>query len=219
MVENRILVSAGGKAISENILLGAPSVNSTTSLSNLTIAGGKTPSPDAIEKETGVKNIINNFGKPVEKTNIDELILATTPKNTGIDSLKVESAASVLNPINTSAEQPVARGQTKIADSKATTEFSRALGTAAALAIKEGFVSGVATFTDDITHDSTESSAVVNKLPNGSYQLTGRGATVMNSMRAPSSALGIRKKTSPWENHDSIDNDKRLLDAEIGGPP
>jgi len=210
-------VTTGGKVISDNIVLGVQSSTDASSLSNLTIASGSTPSTDAIEKETGVKNTINNFGRPISRTTFSVLTGETLPRNTGIDSLKIDSAASVLNTSVVSTEQVVSPGVTTITNSSASSEFSRSLGSASALAIREGFVDGVAVFVDSIETDSIYANTIVNKLPNSTYRLTGKGATVMNSMRSPNSALGVRNNVKlPWENPETLNNNKRMLDAETG---
>lgn len=211
-----VTVSAGSKAVPGGRQFGAPSNVNSNSIIRLTSASGNSPSPDIIERETGVKNTINNQGIPVRPTTSDVLVRASRPLNTGIDSLKVEQAAAIINPTVTSNEQVVAPGQTKIASSTAVSGFSKSMGTAAALAKKEGIVAGVAVFTDSIDASSAKNDAVVNKLPNGTYQLTNIGATVMNALRAPTSALGVRNIDSIWENTNFVDNNKRLLNAENG---
>lgn len=211
-----VTVGAGAKAIPGGRQFGAPSNVNNNSIIRLTSASGKDPSPDIIEKETGVKNTINNQGIPVKPTNSDILIRASRPLNTGIDSLKVEQAAAILNTTITSNEQVVAPGQTKIASPTAVSGFSKAMGTAAALARNEGLVSNVAIFTDAIDFNSAKGDAIVNKLPNGTYQLTNIGSTVMNALRDPTSALGVRNIKSIWEDPNFEDNNNRLLDAENG---
>jgi hypothetical protein len=69
---------------------------------------------------------------------------------------------------------------------------------------------------DTIDHDSAKANTVVNKLPSGKFQVTEKGATIFNATRAPTSALGVRTTTAPWENPDSVNNSKRLLGAESG---
>lgn len=209
-----VTVGAGAKAIPGGRQFGAPSNVNTNSIIRLISASGKDPSPDIIEKETGVKNTINNQGVPVIPTNSDILKRASRPLNSGIDSLKVAQAAAVLNATTTSNEQVVAPGKTKIASPDAVSRFSKAMGTAAALAKNEGIVSSVAIFTDSIGSDSAKNDAIVNKLPNGTYQLTNIGSTVMNAFRAPTSALGVRNIKSIWEDTNFVDNNQRLLDAE-----
>jgi len=211
---NSVTVGADVKAVPGGRQFGAISNINSSSIIRLTSASGKTPSPDIIEKETGVKNAINNQGVSIKPTNSDILIRASKPLNTGIDSIKVNQAASVLNTTTTSNEQLVAPGQTKIASTEASSRFSKAMGTAAALARNEGIVSSVAIFTDSIDADSAKKDAIVNKLPNGTYQLTNIGSTVMNALRAPTSALGVRNIKSVWENANFVDNNQRLLDAE-----
>lgn len=211
-----VTVGAGAKAVPGGRQFGAPSNVNTNSIIRLTSASGKSPSVDIIERETGIKNTINNQGEPVRPTTNDVLVRASRPLNTGIDSLKVEQAAAIINPTVTSNEQVVGPGQTKIASPTAVSGFSKAMGTAAALAKKEGIVAGVAVFTDSIDADSTKNDAVINKLPNGTYQLTNIGATVMNALRAPTSALGVRNIESIWEDANFVDNNQRLLNAENG---
>jgi len=209
-----VTVLAGEKAIPGGRLFGAPSSVNTNSIIRLTSASGKDPSPDIIERETGVKNVIDSQGIPVKPTNSDVLVRASRPFNTGIDSLKVEQAAAVLNTTTTSNEQVVGPGQTKIASPTAVSGFSKSMGTAAALAKNEGIVSSLAIFTDSIDADSSKNDAIINKLPNGTYQLTNKGSTVMNALRAPTSALGVRNIKSIWQDPNFIDNNKRLLNAE-----
>lgn len=213
---SNVTVGAGAKAIPGGRTFGAPSNLNTNSIIRLTSASGKDPSADIIEKETGVKNTINNHGTPVKPTNSDVLIRASRPFNTGIDSLKVEQAAAVLNTTTTSNEQIVGPGQTKIASPTAVSGFSNSMGTAAALARNEGIVSSVAIFTDSIGSESAKNDAVINKLPNGTYQLTNIGSTVMNALRDPTSALGVRNIKSVWEDPNFEDNNNRLLNAENG---
>lgn len=189
---------------------------SNNNLSKLIFANGTTPSLDLVEKATGVKNIIDNFGVPIIKTVSSILETSSRSSNTGIDSLKVNSAASIINTITSLGEQQVAPGQTKIASSSAVSEFSKSLGTAAALAINEGIVGTVATFVNSITPSSSLDNSIVNKLTDGTFQLTDIGSTIINSMRSPSSALGVRKQLSPIENVNAVDNNKRLLIAENG---
>lgn len=211
-----VTVGAGAKAVPGGRQFGAESNVNTNSIIRLTSASGKSPSADIIERETGVKNTINNQGVPVRPTTNDVLTRATRPLNTGVDSLKIEQAAAIINPTVTSNEQIVGPGQTKIASPTAVSGFSKSMGTAAALAKKEGIVSGVAAFVDNIDSGSSKNDTVINKLPNGTYQLTNIGATVMNALRAPTSALGVRNIESIWEDANFVDNNKRLLDAENG---
>jgi len=208
--------SASVSAIAGGRSFGNISSPISNSMVKLISASGNSPSQSIIEKETGVKNTINNYGISTLPTNSDVLARSSRPRNNGIDSLKIDQAASVMSTDRTTSEQVVGVGQTVASPVNNTSEFSRSMGAASALAINEGLADTVATFTDAISHTSTAASSIVNKLPDGQYQLTDVGSTVMNALRAPSSALGIRKLTSPWENTDVIDNNDRLLNAENG---
>ena len=188
----------------------------SNNLTKLSSSVGGNPSVDILEKETGVKNTINNFGSPTVLDVGSILTTSSKPRNSGIDSLKVDQAAAILNPEKTVTEQVVGVGQTKIVSQSSSTGFSRSMGTAAALAANEGLVDGVASFPAVITQDSIDDRTMVNKMPSGKYQLTNVGATVLNVLRAPTSAVGVRGVTSDWNNLNPVDSAKRLLAAESG---
>ena len=224
-ITNRIIsesvsrVSAGTRTLSGTGIsfgtgaLGRFSGNVTNLVTAVSLAG-KIPSPDLIQKETGVRSTINNFGIFQQPTVDNILTNLRTITNTGLDSAKVSEAAALINSSAISVDQPIAPGQTVIADSRAINSFSRAFGTGAALAKNQGIISTIATFTAGITSESGSSDAMINKLPNGNYQLTDRGSAVMNSLRSPNSSLGSRRPVNPWTNPDAVSSNRRNLDAE-----
>ncbi len=184
------------------------------SLVTATSLAGQVPSPDLIQKETGVKSTINNFGVFQQPTIDDRLTNPRTITNTGLDSSKVTQAAAIINSNVVIADQEIAPGQTVLADPKAINSFSRSFGTGAALAKNQGIISDIADFPDAISSDSGSSDTMVNKLPNGNYQLTNKGSAVMNSLRSPNSVVGSRRPVNPWTNPDAVNTNRRNLDAE-----
>ncbi len=223
-ITNRIVseatsrVSAGSRTLSgSGISFGTGALGQFSgnvgSLVNATSLIGLVPSPDLIQKETGVKSTINNFGVFQSPTIDNILTNPRTINNTGIDSAKVTEAASLINS-SASSEVPTGPGQTTIADPKSLNLFSRAFGTGAALARNQGIVSDIATHQDSITSESGNADTMINKLPDGKYQLTDKGAAVMNSLRTPNSSLGSRRPVNPWTNPDAVDSNRRNLDAE-----
>ena len=195
---------------------GSASSPNTSSLFNLVAASGSKPSPDLVRKETGVKNTVNNFGTSITPSTGSILQQSTQPANTGIDSTKVDQAASILSPERSLNTQPVGNGQTSLSTTTASNEFSQSLGTAAAVAKREGIVSSIATYPNSLNDTSTQANSVVNKLPDGKFQVTEIGATVLNATRAPTSAVGVRTISSPWNNPNTVNNNTRLLNAENG---
>ena len=183
------VLSGSGFSFGTGALGGArQNVNSLVDAASLT---GNVPSPDLSQKETGVRTTINNFGT-YSGTNPNQVLTdPPTINNTGIDSAKVAEAASVINSNVAQAEQDLGNGQSIAVDPTSLNKFSKSFGTAAALARNQGIVTSVAEYPDTITSTSGDANAVVNKLPNGNYQLTERGAAVMNALRTPNSALGV----------------------------
>ena len=103
-------------AIGGDRLFGAISSEVTGSLSNLVSASGLLPSPDLVEKQSGITNAINGIGSVIPQSVGNILQTATRAINTGIDINLVNSAAAVLN--------------TDVV-SNTVSEFSRAMGAAA----------------------------------------------------------------------------------------
>lgn len=224
-ITNRIItdvtrqVSAGNRVLSgSGFTFGTGALGGLTSnvrsLVTATSLTGNVPSPDLSQKETGVRTTINNFGDFGGRTTGDILTDPRTVNNTGIDITKVAKAASIINSNAVSSEQNIGGGQSVFVDSSQLNKFSRSFGTAAALAKNQGIVTDVADYPNSVTPTSAEADVVVNKLPNGNYQVTEKGAAVMNSLRTPNSAIGVRRPQNPWTNPDSVNSSRRNLNAE-----
>lgn len=208
---------AGSSVLSDLVSFGTGAFGTATeSLTALTAASGINPPADLVAKQTGVTNKVNLFGTE-RPFNIAEVFgLASNDINTGIDSGKIDEAASILTRGTGSLEQPLGDGISTIADSGATNDFSRTMGNAAALARNQGLVGSIASFDGSVTPTSAEADAVVNKLPNGDYRLTNAGAGIMNSLRDVTSSLGVRTVSNPSAGVNTVDSDKRSLAALTG---
>ena len=180
-----------------------------------TSLSGVHPSADLIQKATGVKNTIDNFGVFQNQSSISAITNIPTAINSGIDSVKVAQAASVLSEVTSNTEQVVGPGQTTFADPSAISRFKRSFGTASALAQRQGLVDTTATFVDSIDSTSADNRTMVNKLPDGSFQATETGLFVLQSMRAPTSALGTKRPKNPFVNPNTVDTNNRALLAEL----
>lgn len=189
----------------------------TSQVINLVTAtslSGETPSADLIQKATGVKNTIDNFGVFQNQSAISAITNIPTAINSGIDSTKVAQAGSILSEVISNTEQVVGPGQTTFADPSAISRFKNSFGTAAALAQRQGLVDSTATFVNKIDSTSADNRTMVNKLPDGSFQATETGLFVFQSMRAPTSALGTKRPKNPFINPNTVDTNDRALLAE-----
>ena len=186
-------------------------------LDTLTTLAGGSPAPDLIQKATGVRSAIDNFGIFRKPTNSDSSITwfnTSETTNTGIDSTTVSAAASILAAENESEEIPLGAGQSTFVTRTQQSAFSRSLGTGAVIARKEGIIGSTATQESTQTSNSKNANSLVTQLPSGEYLLTNRGAASMNALRDPNSVLGTRTVINPFENPNAVDTNKRLL-AEI----
>lgn len=179
---------------------------------------GQTPSADALQKATGVKNTIDNLGTSTSVPT--QVILSNLPSaiNTGTDVTKVTTAGSILSEIIVSTEQPIGPGQTAFADPSTVSKFKRSFGAASALAEDQGLVTATAAFPNAIDHTSADAPVMFNKLPDGSFQATERGLFVLQSLREPTSSLGTNRPKNPWVNPDAVDNNRRAFAAETDNP-
>jgi len=216
-----ILQNAGGSALGgSNFSFGTGAVqglgNRGVDLDTLTTLAGGSPAPDLVQKATGVKSSIDNFGTFRRPTNSNDIIWFNTSEvtNTGIDSTTVSAAASILSTENESTEIPLGAGQSTIVTAEQQSAFSRSLGTGAVIARKEGIIGSVATQEATQTPDSKDANSLVTQQPSGEYLLTNRGSASMNALRSPNSVLGTRNIVNPFVNPNSVNTDKRLL-AEI----
>lgn len=161
-------------------------------LQTLTALNGGNPSPDLIEKQTGVKNTIDNFGAYNQMAQNPILNIRTAP-NAGLDASSVSVAASQLQTEGTTREIEIAPGQTQIVDQQTLNTFSRSFGTAAVIAKNEGVISSVSKQIDSPNSDTANSDVYVDKFVDGTFMLTDRGAAVTNALRSSNSFLGTRR--------------------------
>jgi len=183
-----------------------------------TSVAGNIPSPDLIQKATGVKNSIDNFGASSDRTLSSVLANLPAAINSGLDSARVSQAASILGEVVTSGEQPAGPGQTSIADPAATSLFRKAYGTATLLAQNEGLINAPASYPSAIDHTSADAPTMFNKLPDGSFQVTEIGAFALQALRSPSSAIGTNRPKNPWINPNAVNNNTRAIAAETNQP-
>lgn len=190
-------------------------VSSVINLVTATSISGQTPSADLIQKATGVKNTIDSFGNFNKPNEISILSNIPTSINSGIDSAKVAQAGSILSESIKNSEQTIGPGQTTFADPASLSKFKQSFGTASVLAQTQGLVDNTATFVDSIDSSSADNRTMINKLPDGSYQPTEIGAFIFQSLRAPSSALGVKRPNNPFSNPDTVNINNRALAAEL----
>lgn len=214
-----ILQNAGGSALGgSNFSFGTGAFqglgNRGVDLGTLTTLAGGSPAPDLVQKATGVRSTIDNFGRVRTLSSGDIIQNLSEVTNTGIDSTTVSAAASILAAENESEEIPLGAGQSTLVTRTQQSAFSRSLGTGAVIARKEGIINSVATQEATQTSNSKDANSLVTQLPSGKYLLTNRGAASMNALRDPNSVLGTRTVINPFENPNAVDTNKRLL-AEI----
>lgn len=179
---------------------------------------GNSPSLDALQKATGIKTTIDNFG--IASIQTPSIILANLSStiNSGFDASRLAQAGSILGEIVTSGEQSVGPGQTVIASSSSLSSFKRSFGAATVLAQQEGIIQDIAAFPDSINHLSADAPVMFNKLPDGSFQATELGLFTLQALRAPSSALGTNRPRNPFINPDAVNNNVRAIAAETNEP-
>jgi len=214
-----ILQNAGGSALGgSNFSFGTGAFlglgNRGVDLATLTTLAGGSPAPDLIQKATGVKNAIDNFGTLNPPTSGDVIQAVSETTNTGIDSTSVSAAASILDAQNASLEIPLGSGQSTLVTRTQQSSFSRSLGTGAVIARKEGIIGSTATQEASQTSASKDANSLVTQQPSGEYLLTNRGAASMNALRASNSVLGTRTITNPFENPNAVDLNNRALSIE-----
>jgi hypothetical protein len=208
---------AGNSVLSNLVSFGTGVFGTATdSLTALSAASGINPPADLVSKQTGVTNKVNLFGTERPFNIAEQLGLASNDINTGIDSGKIDEAASILTRGAGTSEQPLGNGLSTLANPRSTNDFSRTMGNAAALAKNQGLVGSVASFDGTVTPTSADADAIVNKLPNGDYRLTNAGAGIMNSLRDVTSSLGVRTVSNPSAGINTVDSDKRSLAALTG---
>ncbi|KKM66650.1 hypothetical protein LCGC14_1479080 [marine sediment metagenome] len=214
-----LLSNAGGSALGgSNFSFGTGAFqglgNRKVDLDTLTTLAGGSPAPDLVQKATGVKSAIDNFGRVRRPGSGDVIQNLSEVTNTGIDSTTVSEAASILAAENESTEIPLGTGQSTLVTRTQQSSFSRSLGTGAVIARKEGIIGSVATQEATQTPNSKDANSLVTQQPSGEYLLTNRGAASMNALRSPNSVLGTRTVANEFENPNAVDTNKRLL-AEI----
>lgn len=208
--------NAGGSALGgSNFSFGTGAFqglgNRGVDLNTLTTLAGGSPAPDLVQKATGVRSTIDNFGRVRTLSSGDVIQNLSEVTNTGIDSTTVSAAASILAAENESEEIPLGAGQSTLVTRTQQSAFSRSLGTGAVIARKEGIIDSVATQEATQTSNSKDANSLVTQLPSGKYLLTNRGAASMNALRDPNSVLGTRTVINPFENPNAVDTNKRLL--------
>lgn len=211
--------NAGGSALGgSNFSFGTGAFqglgNRGVDLNTLTTLAGGSPAPDLVQKATGVRSTIDNFGRVRTLSSGDVIQNLSEVTNAGIDSTTVSTAASILAAENESEEILLGSGQSTLVTRTQQSAFSRSLGTGAVIARKEGIIDSVATQEATQTSNSKDANSLVTQLPSGKYLLTNRGAASMNALRDPNSVLGTRTVINPFENPNAVDTNKRLL-AEI----
>ena len=187
--------------------------NNNIDLVNLVSLNDGTPSPDLIQKQTGIKNQTDNFGtvRPAATNPIQNI---RTAPNAGIDGARVSSAASTLSTDNQSREISIGNGQSRLVDARTQADFSRTLGTTAVLGQSEGLITEVANPITG-TNPTSNGSSFVDQFGDGSYSLTNRGAAVSNAVRSKESVLGTRHDTITWtSDRVKVDPIRRGLNAE-----
>ena len=214
-----ILQNAGGSALGgSNFSFGTGAFqglgNRGVDLATLTTLAGGSPEPDLIQKATGVKNSIDNFGSLSLPTSGDVIQGVREISNTGIDSTSVSTAASVLDAQNSSLEIPLESGRSTLITRTQQSTFSRSLGAGAVIARKEGIIGSTATQEAVQTSASKDANSLVTQQPSGEYLLTNRGSASMNALRSSNSVLGTRNVVNPFENPNAVDLNNRALFAE-----
>lgn len=191
--------------------------NRRVDLDTLTTLAGGNPAPDLIQKATGVKSAINNFGIFRTSTNSNSSINwfdTSEVTNTGIDSTSVSTAASVLAAENESTEIVLGEGRSTFVTKAQQSSFSRSLGTGAVIAKKEGIIGSTAIQEAAQTSASKDANSLVTQQPSGEYLLTNKGSASMNALRSLNSVLGTRVPVGELVDGNTLSSAQRMKIAQ-----
>lgn len=195
------------------------SVANVVNFNDTTRLAGQTPSKDLISSSAGVKKTVDQFGVFTPSASPSVVNVPQT-NQTGINLALVNQSEALLGVVSTRIERPAGTNQTTMADADLISQFSQSYGQSASLAVDQNVAGSVATSESELTHISADANSVITTLPDGQFTLTEIGAQTMNSMRSPTSVVGVKRPipptlvdTSSASNDQSIQN---LIAAETG---